>query len=69
MRVLHVGLDQLVFDRGERGPSDDLRLQFEAVNHMSYEDRQISEALVDGMILEHQTKQMIGNLGSQGSIR
>ncbi|MCE4554887.1 helix-turn-helix transcriptional regulator [Pelomonas sp. P8] len=32
-RALHVSLDQLVFDEAERGPSDDLRLQFEAVSH------------------------------------
>lgn len=63
-RALHVSLDQLVFDEGERGPSDDLRLQFEAVSHMSDEDRRIIKALLDGMIVKHQTKQMVGNLSS-----
>jgi hypothetical protein len=69
MRALHVSLDQLVFDGSERGPPDDLRPQFEAVNHRCDEDRQIIEALLDGMILEHRTRQMIGNLGNRGSIR
>jgi transcriptional regulator with XRE-family HTH domain len=63
-RALHVSLDQLVFAEGERGPSDDLRLQFEAVSHMSDEDRRIIKALLDGMIVKHQTKQMVGNLSS-----
>jgi transcriptional regulator with XRE-family HTH domain len=63
-RALHVSLDQLVFDEGERGPSDDLRLQFEAVSHMSDDDRRIIKALLDGMIVKHQTKQMVGNLSS-----
>lgn len=63
-RALHASLDQLVFDEGERGPSDDLRLQFEAVSHMSDEDRRVIKALLDGMIVKHQTKQMVGNLSS-----
>ncbi|WP_397458922.1 helix-turn-helix domain-containing protein [Pseudomonas asplenii] len=33
-QALHVSLDDLVFAEGERGPSDDLRLRFEAVSHM-----------------------------------
>jgi transcriptional regulator with XRE-family HTH domain len=63
-RALHVSLDQLVFDEGERGPSEDLRLQFEAVSHMSDDDQRIIKALLDGMIAKHQTKQMMGNLSS-----
>jgi len=63
-RALHVSLDQLVFDEAERGPSDDLRLQFEAVSHMADEDRRIVKALLDGMIVKYQTKQMVGNFSS-----
>ena len=63
-RALHAGLDQLVFDESERGPSDDLRLQFEAVSHMSDEDRRVVKALLEGMIVKHQAKQMVGNLSS-----
>jgi hypothetical protein len=59
---IHVSLDQLMFDEGERGPSEDLRLQFEAVNHMSDDDQRIIKALLDGMIVKHQTKRMIGDL-------
>ena len=36
---MHLGLDMLVFDEAERGPSDDLALQFEAVSHMPDEER------------------------------
>jgi len=31
-RALHVSLDALVFEEGERGPSEEMRLQFEAVS-------------------------------------
>jgi hypothetical protein len=53
-----------VFDEGERCPSDDLRLQFEAVSHMADEDRRIVKALLDGMIVKYQTKLMVGSLSS-----
>ena len=61
-RVLHVSLDTLVFDEAERGPSEDLALQFEAVSHMPEEERRIIKALLDGMIIKYQTQQIIGNL-------
>ena len=58
-------LDQLVFDEGERGPSEDLRLQFEAVSHMSDNNRCIiSKSLLDRIYVKHQTMQMVGNLSS-----
>lgn len=63
-RALHVSLDELVFEEGERGPSDDLRLQFEAVSHMPEDERRIVKALLEGMIIKYQTRQMVGNLSS-----
>lgn len=63
-KVLRVSLDDLVFGEGERGPSDDLRLQFEAVSQFPEEERRIVKALLDGMIIKFQTKQMVGNLSS-----
>jgi len=57
-KVLHVSLDSLVFEEHERGPSDDLALQFEAVSGMPEEERRIIKALLDGMILKYQAKQI-----------
>jgi len=57
-KVLHVSLDGLVFDERERGPSDDMALQFEAVSAMPEEERKIIKALLDGMILKYQAKQI-----------
>src|SRR5690625_5512249 len=37
-RQLHVSLDELVFPEGERGPSDELRLQFEAISQLRSEE-------------------------------
>jgi len=63
-KALHVSLDQLVFNDGERGPDEDLRLQFEAVSQMSDEEKKIIRALLDGMIVKHQAKQMMNGLSS-----
>lgn len=59
-RALHVSLDMLVFDETERGPSDDLALQFEAVSHMPDDERSVIKALLDGMILKHQARRWSG---------
>jgi transcriptional regulator with XRE-family HTH domain len=58
-KTLHVSLDTLVFDDTERGPSDDLALQFEAVAQMPDEERRIIKALLDGMIIKYQAKKMV----------
>lgn len=62
--ALHTSTDFLLFDEHERGPSDDLRLQFEAVSQFPEEERKIVKALLDGMIIKFQIKQMVGNLSS-----
>lgn len=63
-KALHLSLDMLVFDEAERGPSDDLVLQFEAVSHMPDDERRIIKALLDGMIMKYQTRKMVSNLSS-----
>ena len=63
-KALHLSLDMLVFDETERGPSDDLILQFEAVSHMPDDERRIIKALLDGMIMKYQTQKMVSNLSS-----
>jgi transcriptional regulator with XRE-family HTH domain len=54
--ALSVSADLLVFDKDERGPDDDLRLQFEAVSRMSQDEKKIIKALLEGMILKHEAQ-------------
>jgi len=61
--VLSVSADLLVFDQDERGPDEDLKLQFEAVSNMPEDEKKIIQALLDGMIIKHQTKKMVQGLG------
>jgi transcriptional regulator with XRE-family HTH domain len=63
-RALHVSLDALVFEEGERGPSEEMRLQFEAVSQLPDEDQKVVKAVLDGMIVKHQAKRMVGSLSS-----
>lgn len=59
-----VTIDSLVFAPEERRPDEELRLQFEAVSQMPPEEKRIVQALLEGMIVKYQTKQMIGGLRS-----
>lgn len=63
-KALHLSLDTLVFAETERGPSDDLLLQFEAVSQMPEDERRIIKALLEGMIMKYQTRKMVNNLSS-----
>jgi transcriptional regulator with XRE-family HTH domain len=57
--ALSVTTDQLAFDEDERGPSDELRLQFEAVSAFDDEDREIARAVIESLILRHQSRRWL----------
>jgi transcriptional regulator with XRE-family HTH domain len=57
--ALAVSTDELIFDENERGPSDDLRLQFEAVSAFGESDRKVVKEVLDGLILKHQARRWI----------
>lgn len=44
--------------RSMSAASDDMALQFEAISGMPEEERRIIKALLDGMILKYQAKQI-----------
>lgn len=56
--ALSVSADALLFDPEDRGPSDDLRLQFEALSQFEPEDRKVAKTVLDGLILQHQAKKL-----------
>ena len=55
-KELHATLDDLVFGEDQRGPSDDLRLQFEALSQFDEEERKVAKALLESLILKHNAK-------------
>ena len=57
-KALHVTLDSLVFEEGERGPDDDFRLCFEALSQLDAGERVVIKELLDGMLLKHQARRL-----------
>lgn len=54
--ALQVSADVLLFGEDERGPDDDLRLQFEAVSRFDEEEKRVVRSLLEGMILKHEAR-------------
>lgn len=54
--TLGVSADELVFGKHERGPDEDLRLQFEALSHFDAEEKKVAKAVLDSLILQHEAK-------------
>ena len=57
--ALGVTTDSLLFEDTERGPDEDLRLQFETIARMSGEEKRIIRELIDGMILKYQARRWV----------
>jgi transcriptional regulator with XRE-family HTH domain len=55
-KALHVSLDELVFDAQERGPSDRMKLLFEAVERLSDEEQAVIRELLEGMIVKYEAR-------------
>ena len=65
--ALSVSADELIFGHHERGPDEDLRLQFEAVRQFDAEDKELARGLLEGLILKHQAKQSMLRQVARGS--
>ena len=56
-KAFAVTTDWLLFEEAERGPDDDLRLQFEAVSQFDEQEKALARGVLEGLILKHQAKQ------------
>lgn len=54
--ALRSSADALLFDEDERGPDDDLRLQFEAASRLDPAGKEIVKEVVEGIIMKHDAK-------------
>lgn len=54
--ALGVTSDRLVFGKDERGPDEDLRLQFEAVSRFNAEEKKAVKSVLEGLILKHEAR-------------
>ena len=57
--ALRVSADTLVFDEKERGPQDDMRLQFEAVSHLEPDEKEVVRSVLEGILLKHEAKRLL----------
>ncbi len=56
-KALHINLDELVFEEGERGPSGNkMQLLFEAVERLTSEEQSIIQELLEGMIVKYEAR-------------
>ncbi len=67
--ALAASTDWLLFEDDERGPDDELKLQFEALRQFDGEERKTVLEVLDGLILKHQAKRMVQRNQSQIATR
>jgi transcriptional regulator with XRE-family HTH domain len=63
-KAFGVTTDWLLFEEAERGPDEDLRLQFEAMAQLSPEEKRVARDVLEGLILKHAARQW-GNPSSR----
>lgn len=57
--ALSVSADQLIFDKDERGPDDDLKLQFEAIGRLTSEEKQVIKTVIESIIIKHDAQRWV----------
>jgi len=57
--ALSVSTDELLFDKEERGPAEDFRLEFEALGRLDPAEKHLVREFIEGMLLKHEAKRWI----------
>ena len=57
--ALSVTTDDLIFEEDERRPDKSLDLLLEGISRLDSDEKNMIKALIEGVILKHQTKQLI----------
>jgi transcriptional regulator with XRE-family HTH domain len=55
--ALSVSADMLLFEKDERGPDEDLKLQFEAVSRLDPEEKKVIRSVIESIILRNTMKE------------
>ena len=51
--------------KDERGPDEDLRVQFKAISRFDKEDKELARGLLEGLVLKHQVKQLAARVAAR----
>jgi transcriptional regulator with XRE-family HTH domain len=54
--ALSVSADMLLFAQDERGPDEDLRLQFEAANRLDPDEKSVIRSVIESIVLRNTVK-------------
>ncbi len=54
--TLSVSADMLLFEKDERGPDDDLKLQFEAASRLNPEEKNVIRSVIESIVLRNTVK-------------
>lgn len=55
-RALSVSADMLLFAQDERGPDDDLKLQFEAASRLNPDEKNVIRSVIESIVLRNTVK-------------
>ena len=55
-QTLRVSADELLFGKAQRGPDEDLRLQFEAISRFNGEEKKVVRSVLEGLLLTHEVR-------------
>lgn len=67
--ALTTSTDWLLFEDDERGPDDEMKLQFEAIRQFDEAERKTALEVLDGLILKHQARRMVQRSQSQAATK
>ena len=67
--ALNVSADMLLFEEGERGPDEHLKLQFEAVSHLDPHEREAVQTMIAGVLHMHDAKRWQQSATAQSAAR
>ena len=65
-KALNVSTDFLLFEEHERGPQDDLAMQFEAVSQLPPEEQSVVKEVLESLIIKYQARRWDSARGGAG---
>lgn len=57
--ALSASTDALIFEEGERAPSEDLLHLFEAAGRLDEHEREVLTTIIEGVLLKHDAKRRV----------
>ena len=67
--ALSVSADMLLFEKDERGPDEELKLQFEAVSRLGPEEKKVIRSVIESIILRNTMKEAARRFSDSGGSR